>query len=93
MTWKSAYVKVIRAKGYSVRFVPLRTNFGDIDTSTKEIRIDLHRNTHPTRTFLHEMLHKCYEEMPEKEVRYWEKEVWNNLSITQKLKLYKKLFQ
>ena len=93
MNWKTAYNKIIRAKGYKIRFVHLKTAYADIDDKTNEIRIDLNNVVPPARKFGHELLHYCFPGMPHTEVYRLESEIWNESTQKQKLKLYKKLFQ
>mgnify|MGYP001612381346 CR=1 FL=1 len=87
---KALFRQILRAKGYRLRFVYLQ-DFADINDDL--IRINLHRNTPPARSMIHEFLHFLHPKMSHREVNKWEKEIWNSLSQNDKLKLYRKLFR
>lgn len=87
--------EILRAKVH-IHF-RMRDGFSLGEQVADDIYIDLQNRVPPAKTFLHEMLH-CIDLTPSKLesealIKFAEREIWNSLSATEKLALYRKLFE
>lgn len=86
-------MNLLRLK-HKVSFHKIRgITYGHVILEDKHITIDLTKNTNPLRTYIHELLHLKFPSKNEKEIYKLEIKTWKQMSATERLRMYRKLFQ